>query len=553
MESMSREDAVSPLLEWLRAYASERINSITADERRCLPPHVVLDLGNRGVLGMLAPVEYGGLGFGHVQVARVLEQLGAIDATLCLFVGLNNYLGIRPIARYAVPEVKDELMPRLATGRELAAFALTEPGAGSNPRAMRSHATLEAPGRWRLYGTKSWIGAAQWAGVLNVFTREGNTHAIGGHIVRQGSPGLRQGPEAPTMGMRGMIQNTVYLEGVRTTKRDRLGDEGAGMTAAQDTMTHGRLAIGAMCIGGIERCAQIAMRYASRRQISTGMLLDNPTTLVKLSEMTAAATALRCLIYQLAAAADAGADVPVEGFAACKVAAPEFLWRAADDTMQLLGGRGYIDNTPIAQLLRDARILRIFEGPTETMSTFLGARLMGNSTGLTRLIGELLRAPALVPRLEEIARRVAAVSADLDGPLATGSILWGQMQAGRLATWLVLQAAIESGGHAVAASEAARALSWVRYQLDHELLCLEHGTPSRHSCLAAQGLSDVIASFRERIGEVEQTLPLMSYDTDPLLRPDVAQPVKVETQARGAGDLEGVVGAAAAGSPTAAD
>lgn len=547
MESTSRrDDAVGPLLEWLRTYAAERLNSITTDERRCLPPHVVLDLGNRGILGMLADPQYGGLGFGHVQAARVLEQLGAIDATLCLFVGLNNYLGVRPIARYALPEVRDELMPRLATGRELAAFALTEPGAGSNPRAMRSHAALDAPGCWRLYGTKCWIGAAQWAGVLNVFTREGATHAIGGHIVRQGSPGLRQGPEAPTMGMRGMIQNTVLLEGVRTTQRDRLGAEGAGMLVAQDTMTHGRLAIAAMCIGGLQRCAQIALRYASRRQISTGLLLDNPTTLVKLSEMTAAATALRCLVYRLAAAADAGTDVPVEGFTACKVAAPEFLWRAADDTMQLLGGRGYIDNTPIAQLLRDARILRIFEGPTETMSAFLGARLMGNAEGLSRLIGSILKAPALVPRLEEIARRVAAISVGLDGPLATGSILWGQMQAGRLATWLVLQAAIETSGSAIPASESARALSWARYQLDHELLCLEHGTPGRHTCLPAQGLKDVVEAFQERIGEVEQNLPLMSYDADPLLRSSVG-----ETQARGDGAPENDGGGAPLGVSTA--
>ena len=197
-----------------------------------------------------------------------------------------------------------------------------------------------------------------------------------------------------------------------------------------------------------------------------------------------------------------------------------------------IGGRGYIDNAPITQLLRDARVLRIFEGPTETMSAFLGARLMGNSASLSQLIAGTLQAPALVPRLDEVAQRVAAVSADLDGPLARGSILWGQMQAGRLATWLVLQAALEGAGNPPSEPESARALRWVRAQLDRELLCLEHGNASRYACLPAQGLSEVVEAFRDRIGDIEQTLPLMSYEPDALLRPSAASSGSGETPTR---------------------
>ncbi|MEY2933627.1 MAG: hypothetical protein RL033_4376 [Pseudomonadota bacterium] len=515
---------VGDLVAWLRAYASERINSATIDERRCLPPHVVLDFGNRGILGMLVEKRYGGLGFGHAQAATVLEQLGAIDGTVCLFVGLNNYLGIRPIAGYATAAVKDELLPLLATGRELAAFALTEPGAGSNPRAMLGRAEAVRHGEWRLYGTKYWIGAAQWAGLMNVFVREGSTFSVGCHLVRQGTPGLRLGAEAPTMGMRGMIQNTIVLDGVRSLEGERLGREGEGMSIAQDTMTHGRLAIAAMCIGAIQRCAQLGLRYASRRQVSTGRLLANPTTLEKLGAMTAAVMALRCLVYRLANAADAAQQIPVEAFAACKVAAPEFLWRATDDLMQLLGGRGYTENTPVPQMMRDARVLRIFEGPTETMSTFLGARLMGSPAGLTKLIGETLKAPHLVPQLGEVADMVARAAARAQETLGTGSILWGQMRAGKLASWLTLQAALEGQQSAEPQPEVARSLLWVKAHLQRELRDLQYGIPEEATYLDEPALTALVESFRHRIGDVVQTLPPMDYTPDPLLSTEQATP-----------------------------
>jgi alkylation response protein AidB-like acyl-CoA dehydrogenase/acyl carrier protein len=505
------------LIHWLRGYAKERINSAAIDERRSFPPYLVLDLGNHGVLGMLAEQRYGGLGFGHVDTAAVLEQLGAIDTTIALFTIQHNYLGIRPIARYALPEVRDELLPRLSTGRELAAFALTEPGAGSNPRAMESRAETVGAGQWRLYGTKQWIGSAQWASVLNVFAREGSTHLVGGHIVRQGAAGLRMGPEAPTMGLRGMIQNTVFLEGVQTSRRDRLGSDGKGMEVAEDAMSFTRLAIGALCIGAIRRCAQLALHYAERRQISTGSLLANPTTLAKLGRMTAATYALDRLIYRLASAADVRDEVPVEGLAACKVAAPEFLGMATDDLMQLVGGRGYMEDTPIPQLVRDARVLRIFERPTENMEAFLGARLMGNSSSLARLLRETLAAPELLPRLDELASAVQAASEQLKEPLAKGSVHWGQARAGRLATWLILQAAIEGDAETRDSSESQRAAAWVRAHLDQQLRFLTHGTPEDASYLAEPTLREIIVRFESRIGNGAQALQPMSSALDALL------------------------------------
>ena len=124
------------VIDWFRSYANERINSRLIDERRSIPPHIVLDFGNRGLLGMQVPENYGGLALTNRDIMRVIEQIAASDLTLATFVGGNNTLGIRPIQRYATQALKDELLPVLSSGREMAALAITEPGAGSNPRAI---------------------------------------------------------------------------------------------------------------------------------------------------------------------------------------------------------------------------------------------------------------------------------------------------------------------------------------------------------------------------------------------------------------------------------
>ncbi|WP_293022455.1 MULTISPECIES: acyl-CoA dehydrogenase family protein [unclassified Moorena] len=241
-QSKARAD---DLLEWLRSYANERINSRLIDERRCIPPYIVLDLGNRGLLGMQVPPNYGGIGLSNQDTLRVIQQLGAIDPTLASFVGVHNVLGIRPLMNYAGDQLRDELLPLIATGRELAAFALTEPGAGSNPQAISAKATPDSQGGWRLQGTKIWIGSAAWASVINVFVQtfdaEGQYLGVSGFVVRQGTTGLRQGPEALTMGLRGMVQNAVYLDNVSIDSEHLLGEMGVGMKAAQDAMMHGRL------------------------------------------------------------------------------------------------------------------------------------------------------------------------------------------------------------------------------------------------------------------------------------------------------------------------
>jgi acyl-CoA synthetase (AMP-forming)/AMP-acid ligase II/alkylation response protein AidB-like acyl-CoA dehydrogenase/acyl carrier protein len=505
-ENEAASACADELLAWLRDYARTRLNSRLMDERRCVPPNVVLDFGNRGLFGLQVAKHHGGLELGWSDTVRVLEQLGAIDLTLCLLVGMHNVLGAGPIARHATAGTRDELLPRLATGRELAAFALTEPGAGSNPRAIAATAMPAGPQRWSLRGTKCWSGLAAWAGAINVFVQhrdERGKHAgVSAFILRQDRPGLRHGPEAPTMGMRGIVQNEVLLEGVVVESCDLLGQPGAGFSVAQEAMQHGRLAIAAACVGAMERCAQLMLRYASRRSVSSGRLLANAAALERLSHLTAAVDALRALVGRVAAALDRGETVPDAAFAACKIAGPELLWRSADDLVQLLGGRGYIETNIAPQILRDARVLRIFEGPTETLSAFLGSAATTGRGDLFQFLGETLGA-------SEVAARLHAAVAELPGAESGSPAAeqWRLDRAGRLATCAILMAA---------APRTGRTADWARAQFDDVAARAASGPPAFGG--GAEALAREITGYASTIGDLEQTLAGEDSELDPYLR-----------------------------------
>ncbi|HBL14898.1 MAG TPA: AMP-dependent synthetase, partial [Cyanobacteria bacterium UBA11162] len=519
------------LIAWLRSYANERINSRLIDERRCIPPYIVLDFGNRGLLGMQVPQSYGGLGLSNVDTLRIMEQLGAIDPTLSLFVGLSNILGIRPILNYATPTVKDELLPLLATGRELAAFALTEPIAGSNPQAISSSAIPDGNGGWRLQGTKIWSGSAAWAGAINVFVQNidssGKGSGVSGFVVRQGTKGLRQGPEALTMGMRGMIQNTIYFEDVPVTPENLLGAPGKGMNAAQDAMMYGRLAIGASSVGGMKRCAQLMLRYATVRSISTGRLLDNPTTLARLSDLTAAITAVETLIAKIAELLDTGHIVPVDAYVVAKIAGPEFLWQAADHLVQLLGGRGYIETNIAPQILRDARILRIFEGPTETLTMFLGSRVINQSEELHQFLCDRLNTKSVSEHLKLAADKINDRCTGTHAPFSdrTSAIRWAYTLTGEVALYAILLAALQDSAQRNVSEQCDRAIQWATLKFEQTLTKALTGTPAESVLLNANQTTDLISSYTETIGNLEQTLAGEDHELDHLLKLQTSAPL----------------------------
>ncbi|MDB5099804.1 MAG: putative polyketide synthase [Cyanobacteria bacterium RYN_339] len=470
------------LLAWFRTYAERRLNSRLADERRTIPPYVVLDLGNQGFLGLQAPEAVGGLALPTTELVRVLEQVSAVDMTLALLLGVHNGLGIRPIQQYGQPALQARLLPRLATGRELAAFALTEPGAGSHPLAMQATAR-RVEGGWRVDAHKHWIGLGSWAGVVTVVAKTVDPPGVVALAVLADNPGLVQGPEALTMGVRGLVQNTVYLRDAFVPDEAVLGRPGGGLAVAQDAMMVSRLGIAAVALGGLKRCAQLMARYATRRMVGTGRLLDNAVTRAILEDTVGAIAAGEALVRWTARLADGPDPVPQELYLACKIALPELLGRAVDGLTQLLGGRGYVEANGVPQLLRDARLLRVFEGPTETLLVHLGTLANGRPKGCRALL------PA---DLAEEALGACVVGDDL---------VWSDFRAGQVMVAALLLAA---GGPA----------SWARQNFDRA--CRPIAAP----VLPVEALCATIDGYKDAIGDVEQTLPGEDSLRDPLLRRD---------------------------------
>lgn len=517
------QERANQLIDWLRSYAGDRINSRLIDERRCIPPYVVLDLGNRGILGMQVSAAYGGIALNNLDTMRVVEQLAAIDLTLATFVCINNFLGIRPVQHYATETLRAELLPRLAQGRELAAFALTEPGAGSNPRAISAKAIADGRGSWQLQGTKIWSGSAAWAGLINVFVQridaEGKPNGSVGFVVPQGTPGLRMGPEALTMGMRGVVQNTLYLENASVNSANLLGSPGTGMDVAQDAMLYTRLAIAAMSIGGMKRCTQLMLRYATRRSIVTGRLLDHPLTLARFSDHTAAITALETLVTSITERLDRGDSVPVEAYIACKTAGPELFWQTVDHLVQLLGGRGYIETNIASQILRDARIFRIFEGPTETLNMFLGSRVLHQSTELHQFLCHSLEAPMVSDRLSQATEQINARWSGSTAPFCDRptALRWASVLTGEVATFAILWATVQGAMSCTPSDPLRRAVVWTQQQFEQTLARVLNDTLINTALLNANGVTDLVTSYTAAIGDLEQTLPGEEDTLDPLL------------------------------------
>ena len=486
------------MVAWLRQYAARRINSALDDERRSIAPHLLLDFGNRGLFGLQAPLALGGQDLAGVDLMRVMAQLAAIDLTLATVVGVHNGLGLRPLLRFGSAAQRQEWLPQLAGGRQLAAFALSEPQAGSNLRAIGTRA-LRVDGGWRVNGEKHLIGLASWSGVLNVFARAfdpaGRALGTVALLVPEDAPGLRQGAEALTMGMRAMVQNAVRFEDVFVPDAQVLGTPGAGMDVAQDAMGFARLGIGALCVGAMKRCAQLMARYAQRRDVAGGRLFENAVTAWRLHDLDCAIGAADSLVQALARALD-GADegaLPQEACSACKCVLSELLWQAADDLMQMLGGRGYLENNIAPRLLRDARVLRILEGPSEALYAHLGALVRVPGNPLARCIAGLSGAPAL--------------AAGLDRLPAQGAGPWQDWRNGEFAAWTLL-----------AASARGEPAAWAARKLDALRAAIAAEQPAALALPSPAALLARAQGHALAIGDIEQNLPGTAQRLDPLLR-----------------------------------
>ncbi len=391
---------VRRLIKSLREMESDLIDSAKFDEEETIPGNVIRAFAEAGMLGLTIPKKYGGLELSSSAYARVFETLSAVDASLAVLVGVHCGLGSKAIVLHGNDEQRERYLPPLARGDFLAAYALTEPDVGSDAQNIKTTATLSKDGsHWRLNGRKIWIGNGHRAGVIATFAqafveRRGETvQRMTAFLIRPDMPGFRVAGTVHKLGIRGSTQAELSYEGLEVPADHLLGAVGRGFGVAVHVLNAGRLTLAAGCTGGTKRTLNQMTTYAEQRVQFGHPLADFEITQRKLSRMASEIYASDSMLGILASLIDRGnIDFSLE--AACaKVFASEMVWRAADEMVQLAGGRGYVKPYPYERILRDSRINRIFEGANEILRMFIALNGVQAPAEALKEVGSALRRP----------------------------------------------------------------------------------------------------------------------------------------------------------------
>jgi alkylation response protein AidB-like acyl-CoA dehydrogenase len=380
------------------------IDSARFDEEESIGEDVVRALGQTGFLGLTIPKDYGGLGLSSTAYARVFGELSRTDASLAVLVGVHCGLGSKAIVLFGNAEQKARYLPMLARGETLAAYALTEPETGSDAQHIKTVARLSPDGsQWTLDGRKLWIGNGQRAGVIATFAqtdveRGGKTVARPtAFIIRPDMPGFRVERLIRKMGIRGSTQAELVYDGLNVPADHVLGVVGKGFGVAVHVLNGGRLTLAAGCTAGTKQVATMMTSFAEERVQFGHPIADFEITQRKLARVASdiyAADAMLGVLTDLASArASADEDNWSLEAACCKVFTSEMIWRAADELVQVAGGRGFVKPYPYERWLRDSRINRIFEGTNEILRLFIALNGIQGPAERLKEIGSALRKP----------------------------------------------------------------------------------------------------------------------------------------------------------------
>lgn len=413
------ERAVEERLEHLQAYVKS-LNLVLSDERRSFPADFVNQLRRADVLGMLIPKEFGGAGLTHEQFAKIAVGIGQLDLTLASFVGIQNTIGTLPILHSSVYGERQSVLEDIARNGAITAFAITEPSAGSNPRAMEASARNQ-DGKLTLSGEKIWIGNAEFAQYICLFIKEvasdGKDLGVSAFLLRSDRHQFRVSEEQLTVGLRSMPQNRVLLDGCQLDERDRLTEAGDGLKLAFLAMEYARFGLAGMAVGGMRSVAQKSFAYAQSREIWTGSLADNAYFQETMGDINLRADCLEALVSSCAERLNKSGNLPAVASLSAKILCGEWGFAACDQALQFTGGRGYTETFGLGRVWRDARILRIFEGPTETMAYQLGGMILREFDQMSEITGQ-----ALAQTFSEFKSLVDNARSQVGGTLAHESL-----------------------------------------------------------------------------------------------------------------------------------
>ncbi len=343
------------------------------DEKAHQSPEFINNLKELGLFGLIIPEEYSGVGLGSKAYSRTIQQLGRYDASTALTVGAHCSIGMRGLLLFGNPEQKDKYFSKLATGEMVAAFCLTESGAGSDAASVKTTATKQEDGSWILNGEKIWITNGPFADFFTVFakTESGEAGKMSAFLVEKAYQGVSSGPKEDKMGIRGSATSTITFSNVKIPAANLLGEEGKGFKIAMHILNSGRTGLGGGCIGAMKNCIKLATEQSSNRKQFGKKISDFMLIKEKIALMTVDCFVTESLVNFVAHLSDSGVNDYSMEAAASKIFATEAMWRVIDEALQIAGGNGFMKEYPYERIVRDSRINRIFEGTNEILRLYI--------------------------------------------------------------------------------------------------------------------------------------------------------------------------------------
>ena len=336
------------------------------DKTKEFPKDIIKQMGELGLMGMSVPAEYNGAGVDTISYSLALQEIGYACASTAIIMSVHNSVSCGPIYRFGSDFLKENYLKPLAAGQKLGCFAVTEPGAGSDPAGAKSTAKKDGDS-YILNGTKAWITSGRNADVVvaTAYTDRTKKHrGISTFVLEKGMPGFIVGPDEDKMGQKASDCTSLIFEDCRVPTENLLGEEGEGFIIAMTALDEGRIGVASISVGLSQACLDAAVTYAQERVQFGSPLSKFQGIRWMIADMAVQIEASRLLTFNAAAMKDRGEKFTREASMA-KLFASETANRSAYQAIQIHGGYGYSKEYPVERYYRDARVLTIYEGTSE--------------------------------------------------------------------------------------------------------------------------------------------------------------------------------------------
>ncbi|MEI6564863.1 MAG: acyl-CoA dehydrogenase family protein [bacterium] len=365
-----------------RQVAQEKIKPIREhyDEVNEFPHEIVKVFADADLCGVYIGEEYGGMGGGIMDLAIAVEELSKVCSGIALALAATA-LGTFPIILFGTDEQKKKYLPRIASGKSLAAFGLTEANAGSDASGITTTAVLDGD-HYVLNGTKQWItngGEAQIYTIVAMTNKAKGPRGASAFIVEKGTPGFTFGKKENKMGIRASATRELVFQDCRIPKANLLAREGMGFIVAMKTLDSSRPGVAAQALGIAAGALDTAVEYSRQRRQFGKPICSFQGVQFMLADMATQVEAARALIYAAARYIDTGAKDISKVSAMCKLFASDTAMKVTTDAVQILGGYGYMKEYPVEKMMRDAKITQIYEGTNQIQREVIGLNLIKES------------------------------------------------------------------------------------------------------------------------------------------------------------------------------